>query len=130
MGSNVLYASVNACEMCLFVPNGTLHGEIRADSHSFSAPLSHYMPSLVNYYSHRERGVPMSNDVVNTPMVCFFRYHDNNCLVLIGVTDHLLPFAEYVSEHFTNCVYRIPLKWEPNGPVATWGSWAHDLSCW
>ena len=60
--------------------------------------------------SQGDRGVALLDDVSSTPIVCFAHYQDNIYLVLIGVTDFLLPLVNFLLDNFTNSLYEFPLK--------------------
>ena len=47
-------------------------------------------------------------------------HHAHVYILCVDVPNRYVPSVRHLLEVFLNCLYRIPLKWEPKGPVFAW----------
>ena len=58
------------------------------------------------------------------PGVLFSRFRDNIYIIFMNICPALFPKVREAVMVFLNCLYGIPLKWEPTSVCATWGECA------
>ena len=63
---------------------------------------------------------PRSPAVAPFPYVLMARLKDNVYILCVDIPDRYVPSVRRLLEVFLDCLYCIPLKWEPEGPVVAW----------
>ena len=63
---------------------------------------------------------PRSPAVAPFPYVLMARLKDNVYVLCVDIPERYVPSVRRLLEVFLDCPYRIPLKWEPEGPVVAW----------
>ena len=63
---------------------------------------------------------PRSPAVAPFPYGLMARLKDNVYILCVVIPDRYVPSVRRLLEVFLDCLYRIPLKWEPEGPVVAW----------
>ena len=65
--------------------------------------------------------VPIST----SPGILFSRFRDNIYIIFMNIHPALFPRVRHAAKHFLDCLYGVPLKWEPTDLRVSWGecSW-------
>ena len=63
--------------------------------------------------------------VSTTPGILFSRFRDNIYIIFMNIHPALFPRVRHAAKHFLDCLYGVPLKWEPTDLRVSWGecSW-------